>query len=120
MAGLRVLVTILISLGLVNPLPARPAAETWIAQVSDQACGAMHSGPGHSDCIRKCARGGATIGHPEWKPQPMVLVKESDQSVWIVDNPSSLSSFEGQRVRAEVKVDAVRKAVYVNRVKEDK
>lgn len=101
---------------LVLPLSARPRAEAWIARVSDQACGAKHSGPGHADCIRKCARGGAAIGHPEWKPQPLVLVKEPDRSVWIVDNQSSLTGLDGERVRAEVKVDAGRKAVYINKV----
>lgn len=121
MAGFRVVVTILVGFaGVVAPLPAGPAEQTWIAQVSDQACGAMHSGPGHADCIRKCARGGAAIGHPEWNPQPLVLVKEADQSVWIVDNPSTLSGLEGQRVRAGVNVDAVRKAVYINKVEKDK
>jgi hypothetical protein len=69
-----------------SPLLARPYAETWIAWVSDQACGAKHSEPGHVDCIRKCIRGGAAIGHPVWKPQPLVLVKESDRSLWIIDN----------------------------------
>jgi hypothetical protein len=103
-----------------SPLLARPHAETWIAWVSDQACGAKHSEPGHADCIRKCIRGGAAIGHPEWKPQPLVLVKESDRSVWIIDNPSSLSGLEGQRVRADVEIDAARKAVHVKRVAESK
>jgi hypothetical protein len=84
--------------------------------VSDQACGAKHSEPGHADCIRKCIRGGAAVGHPEWKPQPLVLVKESDHSVWIIDNPSSLSGLEGQRVRANVEIDASKKAVHVKRV----
>lgn len=93
------------------PLLARPHAETWIAWVSDHACGAKHSEPGHADCIRKCTRGGAAIGHPEWKSQPLVLVRESDRSVWIIDNPSSLSGLEGQRVRADVEIHAARKAV---------
>jgi hypothetical protein len=100
------------------PLLARSHGETWIAWVSDQACGAKHSEPGHADCIRKCIRGGAAIGHPEWKPQPLVLVKESDRSVWTIDNPSSLSGLEGQRVRADVETDAARKAVHVKRVAE--
>jgi hypothetical protein len=99
-------------------LLARPHAETWIAWVSDQACGAKHSEPGHADCIRKCNRGGASIGHPEWKPQPLVLVKVSDRSVWTIDNPSRLSGFEGQRVRADVEIDARTKAVHIKRVAE--
>jgi hypothetical protein len=97
------------------PLLARPHAETWIAWVSDQACGAKHTESGHADCIRKCIRGGAGIGHPEWKAQPPVLVKESDRSVWIIDNPSSLNGLEGQKVRADVEIDASKKAVHVKR-----
>src|ERR1700692_3462179 len=85
------------------PLLARPHAETGIAWVSDQACGAKHTESGHADCIRKCIRGGAGVGHPEWKAQPPVLVKESDRSVWIIDNPSSLNGLEGQKARADVK-----------------
>jgi len=81
MARYRLLITILaVAIASVClPLPARPHVETWIAWVSDQACGAKHTEPGHADCIPKCARGGAAIGHPEWKPQPLVLVKESDR-----------------------------------------
>jgi hypothetical protein len=119
MARSRMLVAILMLAftGVAVSLRAAPKAEIWIARVSDQACAAQHSGPGHADCIRKCTRGGAAIGHAEWKPQPLVLVKEHDQSVWTVDNPSSLSGLEGQRVRAEVKVDPARKGVYINRVR---
>jgi hypothetical protein len=117
MARYRLLLTLFavafISISL--PLLARPHAETWIAWVSDQACGAKHTESGHADCIRKCIRGGAGIGHPEWKAQRLVLVKESDRSVWIIDNPSSLSGLEGQRVRADVEIDASKKAVHVKR-----
>ena len=106
--------------GIVMPVHAGAGTETWIARVSTQACGAMHSGPGHADCIRKCARGGAAIGHPEWKPQPLVLIKEEDQSVWTVDNPSSLSGFEGKTVRAVLKADAAKKAVHIDSAAENK
>jgi hypothetical protein len=44
------------------------------------------------------------------------LVKESDHSVWTVDNPSSLNGLEGQRVRADVEIDASRKAVHLKKV----
>ena len=97
-------------------LSAQGRGESWIAVVSTSACGAMHSEGGHADCIRKCNRGGAAIGHPEWKPQPLVLVRESDHSVWSVDNDSSLKGFEGQRVKAEVAMDAEKKSVHVTKV----
>jgi len=95
---------------------ARGRAESWIAVVSDSACGAEHSEAGHADCVRKCARGGAAIGHPEWKPQALVLVRESDHSVWRVDNVASLQGFEGQKVTAEVEAYAEKKSVHVKEV----
>jgi len=106
--------------GGVTPLLGHAETETWIALVSTRACGDMHDGAGHGDCIRKCARGGAAIGHPEWKPQPLVLVREADHSVWAVDNPSSLSGFEGVKVRAVVKADAAKKAVHIDSVTKSK
>jgi hypothetical protein len=106
--------------GIVMRAGAGPETETWVARVSTQTCEAMHSGSGHGDCIRKCARGGAAIGHPEWKPQPLVLVKEPDQSVWKVDNPSSLSGLEGEKVRAVVKADAAKKTAHVESVTKNK
>jgi hypothetical protein len=114
----RVLLSIFLILleGSVMSVAASSAAETWIAQVSDQACGANYSGPGHAECVRKCARGGAGIGHPEWKPQPLVLVKEVDRSVWDVDNSSTLRGLEGQGVRVEVVVNATKKVVHINKV----
>jgi len=66
--------------------------------VSDKACGAEHTKPGGADCIRKCLRGGAAIGHPEWKPQEMVLVNDTGE-IWLVENPSALSGNEGRHVR---------------------
>jgi hypothetical protein len=122
MAKFRVVITLLLIAlaGIVMRVHAGSGTETWIARVSIRACGAMHSGPGHADCIRKCARGGAAIGHPEWKPQPLVLVKEEDQSVWTVDNPTSLIGFEGEKVRAVVKADAAKKTVHIDSVAENK
>jgi hypothetical protein len=98
------------------PAQSDQRGEKWIAVVSDSACGAEHSPGGHADCIRKCVRGGAAIGHPEWKPQELVLVRASDRSVWGVDNPSSLTGFEGQRVRVNVEVDAKGRRVHVVKV----
>jgi hypothetical protein len=44
------------------------------------------------------------------------LVKESDRSVWTVDNPSSLNGLEGRGVRADVDIDASKKGVHVKKV----
>ncbi len=37
--------------------------------ISDESCGTQHTKPGRGDCVQKCWRGGASVGHPEWKPQ---------------------------------------------------
>jgi hypothetical protein len=112
----RLPIALFVVASLCLPLLACPQAETWIAWVSDDGCGAKHSEPGQTDCIQKCNRGGAAIGHPEWKPQPLVLVRESDHSVWTVDNPSSLNGLEGQRVRVDIKIDSSKKGVHVKKV----
>ena len=116
MGRYRLSITLFVVASLCLPHRACPQEETWIALVSDAGCGAKHSKPGKADCIRKCNRGGAAIGHLEWKPQPLVLVKESDHSVWTVDNPSSLNGLEGRRVRADVDIDTSKKGVHVKKV----
>lgn len=100
------------------PCPAggRNHTETWTAWVSDQGCGAQHTKPGGADCIRKCKRGGASVGHPEWKPQPVVLVKESDKSVWVVKNPGLLDGREGERWTLTVSVNPTEKSVRVKSI----
>ena len=62
--------------------------------VSDEACGAAHTKPGREDCVRKCLRGGASVGHPEWKAQRMVFVADPDGQIWIVENPEALKGHE--------------------------
>src|SRR5258708_28798300 len=66
---------------------ARNHTETWAGWVSDAACGAEHTKPGREDCVRKCKRGGASVGPPEWPAQPLGLVPESDKSVGKEENP---------------------------------
>ncbi len=63
--------------------PARNSA-TLRGWVSDEYCGAQHTKPGGADCVRKCIKGGADIGHPEWKPQRTVFVADDEKRVWIV------------------------------------
>jgi len=95
---------------------AAGGTETWTAWVSDQACGAEHTTAGGASCVRKCKRGGSSIGHPEWKPQAVVLVRESDKTVWLVENPESLDGRDGERLQAIVTVDPGKKTVHVNSV----
>jgi hypothetical protein len=49
-------------------------------------------------CVAKCLRGGASVGHPEWLPQRMVLVSDDGKTTWIVENPDTLINQAGQHV----------------------
>lgn len=86
--------------------------------VSDEACGALHTKPGGEGCIRKCLRGGVAIGHPEWLPQRLVLVSDSDQKSWIVENPESLSGREGKHVEVRATLDSAEGSLRIGRVLE--
>ena len=84
------------------------AAEKPVAMggwVSDAACGAQHVNGANPGCVRKCMRGGAAIGHPEWKPQAMVLVDDADRSLWTVQNPKLLLGHEGEHVTITARRD---------------
>ncbi len=79
---------------------AAPAGSMTVnAVVSDASCGATHLKDQNSDCVVKCLRGGASVGHPEWLPQRMVLVERRSGHVFIVANPASLVGHEGKHVR---------------------
>jgi hypothetical protein len=84
--------------------------------VSDEGCGAKHVKPGGADCIRKCLRGGASVGHPEWKPQRMVLVEDVEKSVWVVQNPEALKDHEGEHVKIAAVVNAAQKSLRVTQL----
>lgn len=71
--------------------------------VSDSNCGAEHTKTGGKDCVEKCIRGGAHIGHPEWKPQARVFVDDKDKKVHIVKNQDALKGYEGEHVRISAK-----------------
>src|SRR5229473_3026947 len=66
--------------------------------VSDESCGAAHTKAGGESCVAKCLRGGASVGHPEWLPQRMVLVSDDGNTTWIVENPTTLTTLAGQQV----------------------
>jgi hypothetical protein len=66
--------------------------------VSDESCERAHVKPGNESCVAKCLRGGASVGHPEWVPQRMVLVSDDGKTTWIVENPDTLMDHAGQHV----------------------
>jgi len=93
---------------------AESAASTgWI---SDEACGAEHTKPGRADCVLKCWRGGASVGHPEWKPQRAVFVADDTKTIWIVENPEAVKDFPAAHVRVTAKFDAAKKSLQVERI----
>jgi hypothetical protein len=59
--------------------------------VSDESCGRTHITPGNESCVAKCLHGGASVGHPEWLPQRLVLVSDDGKTYgsWRIQTPSS-------------------------------
>src|SRR6195256_712403 len=93
--GCRIVLVFLLGSGLVAlgspPAGRKNASRTgWI---SDEACGAQHMKPGRADCVQKCRRGGASVGHPEWKPQRAVFVADDNHVIWIFQNTDVVSEF---------------------------
>ncbi len=86
--------------------------------ISDENCGALHTKPGREDCVRKCRRGGASVGHPEWLPQRLVLVSDSHKKIWIVENPESLDGREGRHVEVRAILDIAKGSIRIDRVVE--
>jgi hypothetical protein len=92
-----VLATVLVSFAAVNA-----KTSTLTGWVSDESCGAAHTKTGNESCVTKCLRGGASVGHPEWLPQRMVLVSDDGKTTWIVENPAALITQAGQHVVVDV------------------
>ena len=115
MRGLNVF---LLACGLValSLLAAQPKHASQTGWISDEACGAQHTQAGGADCVRKCWRGGASVGHPEWKPQRAVFVADSDQGIWIVENPEAVKNFPGAHVVLAGKFDSAKKTIYVEKL----
>jgi hypothetical protein len=66
--------------------------------VSEENCKEQHAKPGGKDCVKKCLRGGAHVGHPEWTPQKMMFVEANNKNVWNILNPEALRGYEGEFV----------------------
>jgi hypothetical protein len=71
--------------------------------VSDESCGRAHIMPGNESCVAKCLRGGASVGHPEWLPQRLVLVSDDGKTIWFVENSETLIKHAGLHVLVDVK-----------------
>jgi len=84
--------------------------------ISDEACGAKHTKAGGADCVQKCWRGGASVGHPEWKPQRAVFVADADEGIWIVENPEAVANFPAAHVVLAGKFDSAKKTIHVEKI----
>jgi len=103
----------LMGLGSISAQQEGASRTGWI---SDENCGNEHTKPGRADCVEKCWRGGASVGHPEWKPQRAVFVADTDQGIWIVENPKAVRKFPAVHVKLAGKFDTAKKTVYVETI----
>jgi uncharacterized protein YdhG (YjbR/CyaY superfamily) len=107
------LVCSLTALGSVSAQQRDASHAGWI---SDESCGTQHTKPGRTDCVQKCWRGGASVGHPEWKPQRAVFVADDDRGIWIVENPEAVRNFPAARVVVTGKFDSAKKTIHVEKI----
>ena len=115
---LMVAVCLLLLLAIPGNAKTKPINVTgW---VSDEGCGALHTKPGGEDCVLKCLKGGAHVGHPEWKPQRMVFVTDAGQKIWVVINPEALKGLEGKHVKITGRLNSATKKVRVTTASEVK
>jgi hypothetical protein len=114
----RIAVVFLLVCGLValGSVSAQQSAASRTGWISDESCGTQHTKPGRADCVQKCLRGGASVGHPEWKPQRAVFVADDDQGIWIVDNPEAVRNFPAAHVLLAGKFDSAKKTVHVEKI----
>ncbi len=103
----------LVMIGSVSAQQKDASRTGWI---SDESCGTQHTKPGRADCVQKCWRGGASVGHPEWKPQRAVFVADDDQTIWIVENPEAVQNFPAAHVVLEAKFDSAKKTIHVEKI----
>jgi hypothetical protein len=115
--GRIVLVFLLVCVvGALGSVSAQPESASRVAWISDEGCGAQHAKPGRADCVQKCWRGGASVGHPEWKPQRAVFVADGDQAIWIVENPEAVRNFPAAHVVLVGQFDSAKKIVHVEKI----
>jgi hypothetical protein len=103
----------LVALGSLSAQQKHASRAGWI---SDEGCGAKHTKAGGADCVQKCWRGGASVGHPEWKPQPAVFVADDDRGIWIVENPEAVRNFPAAHVMLAGEFDSAKKTIHVEKI----
>ncbi|MDR3716840.1 MAG: hypothetical protein P4L51_28865 [Puia sp.] len=59
---------------------------TWTGYISDSHCGAKGNNDGHSDCAKKCIKGGAL---------PVFVVGDK---VYTINDPKKVSKYIGKKV----------------------
>jgi hypothetical protein len=107
------LLCVFVALGSVSAQQREASRAGWI---SDETCGTQHTNPGRADCVQKCWRGGASVGHPEWKPQRAVFVADNDHGIWIVENPEAVKNFPAEHVVVAGKFDSAKKTIHVQKI----
>jgi hypothetical protein len=114
----RIIFVFLFVCGLValRSLTAQQKDTSRAGWISDEACGAKHTKAGGADCVQKCWRGGASVGHPEWKPQRAVFVADADEGIWIVENPKAVANFPATHVLLAGKFDPAKKTIHVEKI----
>ncbi len=103
----------LVALGSLSAQQEHRSRAGWI---SDEGCGAKHTKAGGADCVQKCWRGGASVGHPEWKSQRAVFVADDDQGIWMVENSEAVRNFPAAHVVLEGKFDSAKKTLHVEKI----
>jgi hypothetical protein len=118
MAARKSVFVLLLCCGLVTfgSLSAQQKNAPRAGWISDESCGAMHTKPGRADCVQKCWRGGASVGHPEWKPQRAVFVADDGQAIWIVENPEAVRDFPAAHVMVAGRFDSAKKTIRVEKI----
>ena len=51
------------------------------------------------------------MGHLEWKPQRAVFVADTDQAIWIVENPEAVGKIPAAHVKLTDKFDSAKKTM---------
>jgi hypothetical protein len=118
MTRCRTVLALLLGCGLValGPLSAQQKNAPRAGWISDESCAAQHTKPGRADCVQKCWRGGASVGHPEWKPQRAVFVADDNHVIWIVENPDVVTDFPAAHVLLAGQFDSAKKTVHVEKI----
>jgi hypothetical protein len=114
----RIILVLLLGYGVLTlgSLSAQQKNAPKAGWISDEGCAAKHTKAGGADCVQKCWRGGASVGHPEWKPQRAVFVADDDDAIWIVENPDAVKSFPAMHVVLAGQFDSEKKVVHIQKI----